>query len=103
MAEKVTPQSPFHGEEARVVVGDFGPFGIECIEFQVLRNKRRWWGGMRPTWVCLYSCTFDGDEGLDKGYTLEQWTEATAIGIREILDDRIKKAEARERYYGATH
>lgn len=103
MPEKITPQAPFHGEEARVLVGDFGPFNIEKIAFQVLRNKRRWWGGMRPTWITLYSCYFDGNDGLDKGYTLDQWTEATAVAIRETLDDQAEKDEARERYYGAAH
>ena len=101
MSEKVTPQSLFHGEEARVVVGDFGPFGIEMISFEVLRDKRQWWGAKRPTWVSLYSTFFEGDMGIDRGYTLEKWTEAQGAMIREVLDERIEKAEARKRYYGA--
>ena len=99
MAERVKPTTPFHGEEARVVVGDFGPFNIEMIEFQVLREKRRWWGGKRPTWVVIYSSFFDGDEGMEKGYTLDQWTNATEVAIRELLDERLRKAQERQKFY----
>lgn len=99
MAERIIEVPHFNGEQARVVVGDFGPFGIETILFQVLRDKRRWWGGMRQTWVTLYSCFLDGDEGMDKGYTLDQWTEATAVAIRELLEEQNRKARERETFY----
>lgn len=99
MANRVFPLPQFEGEEARAVIGDFGPFGIEMISFQVLRDKRKWWGGIRPTWVTLRSTFFDADKGLTAGYDFEGWAQYMIDFVRTWAEDELAEARARRKFY----
>lgn len=100
MSERVFPLAPFEGEDARGVVGDFGPFGIEMVAFQVFRARPSILFWKRGGWVTVKSTFFDVEQGIAKGYTFETWAAHKFTFMREWIEADLAEARARESFYG---
>ena len=101
MNVRVIPLAGFEGERARGVVGDFGPFGIETVQFQVFKERPNIWIWKRGRWVTLQSAWLDAHTAFEKGVDLEEWTQAKLDHLRE--HERVERVQAQARldFYGA--
>lgn len=96
MSVRVIRLPDFEGEEARGVVGDFGPFNIEMVNLEVFRPRPHFIFWKRGKWVTLHSTFLDAHEAVANGIDLETWTHdiIERLKRRELLDRAERKARA---------